>query len=94
MPPRRRLAAAEEANQWAAYHAQSLKAHNSILNRDNLAALRLLETNRPKAQKYFNVKLKEYDDQFTHADKEKDLIKQSAENIIKEQEGYKLKTGD
>ena len=41
-----------------------------------------------------NGKIKEYEDEIARADKEKDQIKKSAGDFIKEQEGYKQKNGD
>jgi hypothetical protein len=88
------IAATQEANQWGYYQSKSLKEHSYTLNRDILAAVRLLETKNPKAQKFLNGKIKEYEDEIARADKEKDQIKKSAGDFIKEQEGYKQKNGD
>ena len=88
------LATTQEANQWAYYQSKSIKEHSYTLNRDILAAVRLLETKNPKAQKFLNGKIKEYEDEIARYDKEKDQIKKSAEDINKEQEGYKQKNGD
>ncbi len=88
------IATTQEANQWGYYQSRSIKEHSYTLNRDILAAFRLLETKNPKSQKFLNGKIKEYEDEIARAAKEKDQIKQSAEDFIKEQEGYKLKNGD
>ena len=88
------IATTQEANQWAHYQSKSIQEHSYTLNRDILAAVKLLETKTPKAQKYLNGKIKEYDDEIARDDKEKNLIKQSAEDLSKEQEGYKLKNSD
>lgn len=88
------IATTKEANQWAYYQSKSIKEHSYTLNRDILASVRLLETKTPKAQKYLSGKIKEYEDEIARYDKEKNQIKQSAEDIIKEQEGYKQKNGD
>jgi hypothetical protein len=88
------IATTQEANQWADYHAKSSKEHSYTLNRDLLAAVRLLETKNPKAQKFLNGKIKEYEDEIARYNKEQDQLKKSAEDLIKEQEGYKLKNGD
>ena len=88
------LAATQEANQWGYYQSKSSKEHSYTLNRDILAAVRLLETKNPKAQKYLNGKIKEYEDELARDAKEKDQLKQRAEDLSKEQEGYKLKNGN
>ncbi|MFI5330154.1 MAG: DUF4337 family protein [Desulfobaccales bacterium] len=88
------IATSQEANRWAYYQSKSLKEHSYTLNRDLLAAVRLLETKNPKAQKFLNGKIKEYEDEIARYNKEQDQLKKSAEDLIKEQEGYKLKNGD
>jgi hypothetical protein len=88
------IATTQAANQWADYQSKSIKGQSYTLNRDILAAVRLQETKNPKAQKYLNGKIKEYEDEMARFDKEKDQIKKSAEDLIKAQEGYKLKNGD
>ncbi|MFI5355113.1 MAG: DUF4337 family protein, partial [Desulfobaccales bacterium] len=57
------IATSQEANRWAYYQSKSLKEHSYTLNRDLLAAVRLLETKNPKAQKFLNGKIKEYEDE-------------------------------
>lgn len=88
------IATTKEANQWAYYQSKSIKEHSYTLNLDIIAAVRLLETKNPKAQKFLSGKIKEYEDEIARYNKEKNQIKQSAEDIIKEQEGYKKKNGD
>jgi hypothetical protein len=85
------IATTKEANQWAYFQSKSIKEHSYVLNRDILASVRLQETKNPKAQKYLNSKIKEYEDEIARYDKEKDQIKKGAEDLVKEQEGYKLK---
>jgi len=88
------LATTREANQWAYYQAKSIKEHSYALNRDTLAAVRLLETKNPKAQKFLTDKIKEYEGEVARYDKEKSQIKKGAEDIQKEQEVYKQKNGN
>jgi hypothetical protein len=88
------IATTQEANRWASYQSQSIKEHSYTLNRDILAAVRLLETKNPKAQKFLNGKIKEYEDELSRDAKEKDQLKQNAEDLTKAQEGYKLKHGN
>jgi hypothetical protein len=88
------LATTREANQWAYYQSKSIKGHSYTLNRDLLTSVRMLETKNPKAQKFLTGKIKEYEDKVARFDKEKQEIKQGAENIIKEQEVYKRKNGN
>ncbi|MCL4503327.1 MAG: DUF4337 domain-containing protein [Deltaproteobacteria bacterium] len=88
------IAATKEANQWAYFQSKSIKEHSYALNRDILASVRLQEIKNPKAQKYLNNKIKEYEDEISRYGKEKDQIKQGAEELVKEQEGYKLKNAN
>ncbi len=88
------LATTKEANQWAYYQSKSIKEHSYALNRDILASVKLLETKNPKVQKFLTDKIKEYEGEIVRYDKEKYQIKKDAEDIIKEQEGYKKKNGD
>ena len=88
------IATTKEANQWAYYQSKSIKEHSYTLNRDILASVKLLETKNPKAQKFLTDKIKEYEGEIARYDKEKYQIKKDAEDIIKEQEGYKKKNGD
>jgi hypothetical protein len=90
---RAQIATTKEANQWAYYQSMSIKEHSYTLNRDILASVKLLETKNPKAQKFLTDKIKEYEGEIARYDKEKDQIKKGAEEIIKEQEGYKQKNG-
>ena len=91
---RAQIATTKEANQWAYYQSKSIKEHSYTLNRDILASVKLLETKNPKAQKFLTDKIKEYEGEIARYDKEKYQIKKDAEDIIKEQEGYKQKNGD
>jgi hypothetical protein len=88
------LATTKEANQWAYFQAKSIKEHTYSVNRDVLAAIRLLETKNAKAQKYLSDKIREYEDEIARYDKEKGQIKKGAEDIIKEQEVFKQKNGN
>lgn len=88
------IATTKEANQWAYYQSKSIKEHSYTLNRDILASVKLLETKNPKAQKFLTDKIKEYDSEIARYEKEKYQIKKDAEDMIKEQEGYKKKNGD
>ncbi|HEY9073565.1 MAG TPA: DUF4337 domain-containing protein [Desulfobaccales bacterium] len=88
------LATTKEANQWAYYQAKSIKGHSYTLNRDILTSVRLLESKNPKAQKFLNGKIKEYEGEIARYDKEKGEIKQGAENLVKEQEVFKQKNGN
>ncbi len=88
------IATTREANQWAYYQSKSIKEHSYTLNRDLLAAVRLQETKNPKAQKFLADKIKEYEGEMARYEKEKYQIKKDAEDLIKEQEGYKLKNGN
>ncbi|MCL4500480.1 MAG: DUF4337 domain-containing protein [Deltaproteobacteria bacterium] len=88
------IAATKEANQWAYFQSKSIKEHSYAINRDILTSVRLQEIKNPKAQKYLNNKIKEYEDEMARYGKEKDQIKQSAEELFKEQEGYKLKNAN
>jgi hypothetical protein len=87
-------ATTREANQWANYQAKSLKEHSYSLHRDLLAAIRLLDNKNPKFQKYLSDKIKEYEGEIARDDKEKHGIEKGAEDLIKEQEGYKQKNAD
>jgi len=88
------IATTKEANQWAYYQAKSLKEHSYSLNRDILASVRMLETKNPKAQNFLTTKIREYEGEIARYGKEKKEIKKGAEDIIKEQEGFKQKNGD
>lgn len=88
------IATTKEANQWAYYQSKSIKEHSYTLNRDILASVKLLETKNPKAQKFLTDKIKEYEGEIVRYDKEKYQIKKNAEDIIKEQEGYKKKNSN
>ena len=87
------IATTKEANQWAYYQSKSIKGYSYTLNRDILASVKLLETKNPKAQKFLTDKIKEYEGEIARYDQEKNQVKQGAEDLIKEQEGYKLKNG-
>jgi uncharacterized protein DUF4337 len=91
---RAQLATTREANQWGYYQFQSSKEHSYTLNRDILAAVRLLETKNPKTQKFLNGKIKEYEDEIARYAKEKDRLEKGVDDLSKEQEGYRLKNGD
>ncbi len=91
---RAQLATTREANQWGYYQFQSIKEHSYTLNRDILAAVRLLETKNPKTQKFLNGKIKEYEDEIARYAKEKDRLEKGVDDLSKEQEGYRLKNGD
>jgi hypothetical protein len=88
------IATTREANQWSYYQANSLKEHSYSLNRDLLAAIRLLDNKNPKFQKYLTDRIKEYEGEISRYDKEKHGIEKGAEELIKEQEGYKRKSAD
>jgi hypothetical protein len=88
------IATTREANQWAYHQAKSLREHSYSLNRDLLAALRLLDSKNPKFQKYLTDKLREYEGEVSRSDREKNEIKKGADEIVREQEGYKQKYGN
>jgi hypothetical protein len=88
------IAATQEANQWADYQFKSSQEHSSTLSRDLLAAFRMLEPKTPKAQKFLNGRIKEYDDEIARCAKEKDQLKKSVADLNKEQEGYRLKNAN
>jgi hypothetical protein len=88
------IATTREANHWAYYQAKNLKEHNYSLHRDLLAAIRLLDNKNPKFQKHLSDKIKEYEGEISRYDKEKHGIEKGAEELIKEQEGYKRKNAD
>ena len=88
------LATTQEADRWASYQAKSIKERSYSLNRDVLASLRLLEAKNPKAQKFLADKIKEYEGELARQEKDKNEIKKTAEDIQKEQEGFKRKNGN
>jgi len=88
------IATAKEANLLAYYQAKILKEQSYSLNRDLLAAIRLLDNKNPKFQKYLTDKIKEYEEEISRDAKEKDGIEKSAGDRSKEQEGYKRKNAD
>lgn len=88
------IASTREANQWASYQAKTINEHSYSLNRDLLAAIRLLDNKNPKFQKYLTDKIKEYEGEIARYDKEKQGTEKGAEDLIKEQEGYKRKNAD
>ncbi len=88
------LATTKEANQWAYYQAKSIKEHTYSVNRDILAAVRLLDAKNPKVQKFLTDRIKEYEGEIARYDQEKSGIKKGAEDIQKEQEVYKQKNGN
>lgn len=88
------LATTKEANQWAYFQSKSIKEHSYTLNRDILASVKLMEIKNPKAQKFLADKIKEYEGEVARYEKEKNEIKKTAEDTIKEQEGYKQKNGN
>jgi hypothetical protein len=88
------LATTREANQWAYFQSKSIKEHSFRLNRDILNSLRFMEYKNPKAQKFLAARIGEYDAEIARYDKEKVEIKKGADDLIKEQEVFKKKTGN
>jgi hypothetical protein len=84
------IGATKEANQWAYFQSKSIKEHSYQLNRDILAASRLMATGNQEAGDFLAAKIKEYESEIARYDREKGEIKQQAERLQNDQESLKL----
>jgi FtsZ-binding cell division protein ZapB len=79
----------KEANQWAFFQSKSIKEHNFRMTRDLLMATALQPNHDSKAKDFVQAKIKEFDDEIGRYEKEKQEIKEEAENLIREQQTLK-----
>jgi hypothetical protein len=75
------IGATKEANQWAYFQSKGIKEHGFQLNRDTLAAARLLGKNNTEIGAFLSAKIKEYDGEIARYDQEKREIKLEAEKL-------------
>jgi hypothetical protein len=80
------IGSTKEANQWAYFQSKSIKEHGYQLNRDILAATRLLGKNNTEVIDFLSAKIKEYDGETARYGLERREIKLEAEKLQRDQE--------
>jgi len=91
---RGQIGAAREARLWQDYQVESLKKDTYAMNRDLLVSLKPQEVKATKGPKPLGAKLKEYDDEISRLNQEKDQIKKEARNLAAQAEGFEKRAGD
>jgi outer membrane murein-binding lipoprotein Lpp len=86
--------AAREARQWQDYQVESIKKDNYGLNRDILASLKLPEGKTSKTPKNLASKIKEYEDEMSRLNQEKDQIKKVAQTLGAQGDALAQKAGE
>jgi Mg2+ and Co2+ transporter CorA len=86
--------AAREAQQWQDYQVESNKKDNLGLHRDILATLRLSEGKAAKHQKSSSARIKEYEDEMSRLNRERDQIKKVAQSLAAQEEALAQKAGE
>jgi hypothetical protein len=86
--------AAREARHWQDYQVVSLKKDNFAINRDILLSLRLSEGKAAKSPKTTAARIKEYDEDLSRLNQERDQIKKVAQTLAAQEEELAQKAGD
>jgi len=86
--------AARESRQWQDYQAESIKKDHFGLKRDILVSQKVAEGKTSKAPKVLAAKIKEYEDEMSHLNQERDQIKKVAQTLAAQEESLEKKAGD
>jgi hypothetical protein len=86
--------AAREARLWQDYQVESVKKDNFAINRDILATLKVAEGKAIKGQKTATARIKEYEDEMSRLNQEKDQIKKEAQKLAAQGEVLVKKAGE
>jgi hypothetical protein len=86
--------AAREARHWQDYQVVSLKKDNFAINRDILLSLRLSEGKAAKSPKTTAARIKEYDEELSRLNQERDQIKKVAQSLAAQEEALEKKSGE
>ncbi len=86
--------AAREARHWQDYQVVTLKKDNFAINRDILLSLRLSEGKAAKSPKTTAARIKEYDEELSRLNQERDQIKKVAQGLAAQEEALDQKSGE
>ena len=86
--------AAREARHWQDYQEVSLKKDNFAINRDILLSLRLSEGKTAKSPKTTSARIKEFDDELSRLNQERDQIKKVAQGLAAQEEALEKRSGE